>query len=161
MSDEFVAKTQKELMRNMYEIQKESVANDAELKAQMSQVMKRLDKTELVMDKISQSISGQKALEGTIRDLNKDVNKKFDKMFEWKSEQEKRQAVEGKSLAHIEKKIDVLFKKTNDAEKRIDDLENKNARTVFSLVKKIGAIILGVIVTTIVGYFLGKMKGGM
>jgi len=40
----------------------------------------------------------------------------------------------------------------------LDILENKNAKTAFELIKKIGGIVLTMIVTAITAYLIGRIK---
>ncbi len=184
MSDEFAAMTQKEMMRMLYALQKESVENDARLQSQLEELMKQQESRDAFLDKISDAVSEQKILiaqmsgvdgrvegvdkkldsrvksiEGSIEGSIKILNKKIDSLVEWKNEQEKKQALEDKDDDLTEAKVDRLFNWKDEASKKIEALENKGARTVFSLVKKIGAIALGLIVTAIVSYLIGKFKG--
>ena len=61
---------------------------------------------------------------------NKTVDEKFDRLFSWKD------------------KVNV----------QLDALENKGAKTTFALVKKIGGIVLTMIVTAITAYLIGRIK---
>lgn len=152
MSDSLAVMTQKEMMRQLYELQKVQVQNDAVLKVQMDELVKRVDRRDETLEKISETLSEQKTLLSSITS----VEKRVEALTEWKNEREKRQAVDDENLGVVEKKIGILFKKTDEAKEWIEVLENKDAQTVFALVKKISMIVLGILVTTGVGYFLGK-----
>ena len=93
------------------------------------------------------------------------MNKKFDdveleiaKLVQWKHEQEKRSALEDKDDEALEGKFKILFAWKDTSQKRLDILENKSATTTFALVKKIGGIVLTMIVTAITAYLIGRIK---
>jgi len=52
MNKEYSSMSQKEMMIQMFDYQKESIANGARLQAQMDEVIKRLDTREKTFEKI-------------------------------------------------------------------------------------------------------------
>ena len=153
--------TQKELMRQLYSLQKESVENDARLQAEMDGLNRRLDKQERTFEKISEVLAEQKSFFSSLNGMNKkfdDVELEIAKLVQWKHEQEKRSALEDKDDEALEGKFKILFAWKDTSQKRLDILENKNAKTAFELVKKIGGIVLTMIVTAITAYLIGRIK---
>lgn len=153
--------TQKELMRQLYSLQKESVENDARLQAEMDGLNRRLDKQERTFEKISEVLAEQKSFFSSLNGMNKkfdDVELEIAKLVQWKHEQEKRSALEDKDDEALEGKFKILFAWKDTSQKRLDILENKNAKTAFELIKKIGGIVLTMIVTAITAYLIGRIK---
>ena len=160
-SDDASVMTQKELMRQLYSLQKESVENDARLQAEMDGLNRRLDKQERTFDKISEVLAEQKSFFSSLNGMNKkfdDVELEIAKLVQWKHEQEKRSALEDKDDEALEGKFKILFAWKDTSQKRLDILENKNAKTAFELIKKIGGIVLTMIVTAITAYLIGRIK---
>ena len=160
-SDDTSVMTQKELMRQLYSLQKESVENDARLQAEMDGLNRRLDKQERTFEKISEVLAEQKSFFSSLNGMNKkfdDVELEIAKLVQWKHEQEKRSALEDKDDEALEGKFKILFAWKDTSQKRLDILENKNAKTAFELVKKIGGIVLTMIVTAITAYLIGRIK---
>ena len=160
-SDDASVMTQKELMRQLYSLQKESVENDARLQAEMDGLNRRLDKQERTFEKISEVLAEQKSFFSSLNGMNKkfdDVELEIAKLVQWKHEQEKRSALEDKDDEPLEGKFKILFAWKDTSQKRLDILENKNAKTAFELVKKIGGIVLTMIVTAITAYLIGRIK---
>ena len=160
-SDDASVMTQKELMRQLYSLQKESVENDARLQAEMDGLNRRLDKQERTFEKISEVLAEQKSFFSSLNGMNKkfdDVELEIAKLVQWKHEQEKRSALEDKDDEALEGKFKILFAWKDTSQKRLDILENKNAKTAFALVKKIGGIVLTMIVTAITAYLIGRIK---
>lgn len=160
-SDDASVMTQKELMRQLYSLQKESVENDARLQAEMDGLNRRLDKQERTFEKISEVLAEQKSFFSSLNGMNKkfdDVELEIAKLVQWKHEQEKRSALEDKDDEALEGKFKILFAWKDTSQKRLDILENKNAKTAFELVKKIGGIVLTMIVTAITAYLIGRIK---
>lgn len=160
-SDDASVMTQKELMRQLYSLQKESVENDARLQAEMDGLNRRLDKQERTFEKISEVLAEQKSFFSSLNGMNKkfdDVELEIAKLVQWKHEQEKRSALEDKDDEALEGKFKILFAWKDASQKRLDILENKNAKTAFELVKKIGGIVLTMIVTAITAYLIGRIK---
>ena len=160
-SDDASVMTQKELMRQLYSLQKESVENDARLQAEMDGLNRRLDKQERTFEKISEVLAEQKSFFSSLKGMNKkfdDVELEIAKLVQWKHEQEKRSALEDKDDEALEGKFKILFAWKDTSQKRLDILENKNAKTAFELVKKIGGIVLTMIVTAITAYLIGRIK---
>lgn len=160
-SDDVSVMTQKELVRQLYSLQKESVENDARLQAEMDGLNRRLDKQERTFEKISEVLAEQKSFFSSLNGMNKkfdDVELEIAKLVQWKHEQEKRSALEDKDDEALEGKFKILFAWKDTSQKRLDILENKNAKTAFELVKKIGGIVLTMIVTAITAYLIGRIK---
>jgi hypothetical protein len=160
-SDDASVMTQKELMRQLYSLQKESVENDARLQAEMDGLNRRLDKQERTFEKISEVLAEQKSFFSSLNGMNKkfdDVELEIAKLVQWKHEQEKRSALEDKDDEALEGKFKILFAWKDTSQKRLDILENKNAKTAFELIKKIGGIVLTMIVTAITAYLIGRIK---
>ena len=160
-SDDASVMTQKELMRQLYSLQKESVENDARLQAEMDGLNRRLDKQERTFEKISEVLAEQKSFFSSLNGMNKkfdDVELEIAKLVQWKHEQEKRSALEDKDNEALEGKFKILFAWKDTSQKRLDILENKNAKTAFELIKKIGGIVLTMIVTAITAYLIGRFK---
>ena len=160
-SDDASVMTQKELMRQLYSLQKESVENDARLQAEMDGLNRRLDKQERTFEKISEVLAEQKSFFSSLNGMNKkfdDVELEIAKLVQWKHEQEKRSALEDKDDEALEGKFKILFAWKDISQKRLDILENKSATTTFALVKKIGGIVLTMIVTAITAYLIGRIK---
>jgi hypothetical protein len=160
-SDDASVMTQKELMRQLYSLQKESVENDARLQAEMDGLNRRLDKQERTFEKISEVLAEQKSFFSSLNGMNKkfdDVELEIAKLVQWKHEQEKRSALEDKDGEALEGKFKILFAWKDISQKRLDILENKSATTTFALVKKIGGIVLTMIVTAITAYLIGRIK---
>lgn len=160
-SDDASVMTQKELMRQLYSLQKESVENDARLQAEMDGLNRRLDKQERTFEKISEVLAEQKSFFSSLNGMNKkfdDVELEIAKLVQWKHEQEKRSALEDKDDEALEGKFKILFAWKDTSQKRLDILENKNAKTAFELIKKIGGIVLTMIVTAITAYLIGRFK---
>ena len=160
-SDDASVMTQKELMRQLYSLQKESVENDARLQAEMDGLNRRLDKQERTFEKISEVLAEQKSFFSSLNGMNKkfdDVELEIAKLVQWKHEQEKRSALEDKDVEALEGKFKILFAWKDTSQKRLDILENKNAKTAFELIKKIGGIVLTMIVTAITAYLIGRIK---
>ena len=160
-SDDASVMTQKELMRQLYSLQKESVENDARLQAEMDGFNRRLDKQERTFEKISEVLAEQKSFFSSLNGMNKkfdDVELEIAKLVQWKHEQEKRSALEDKDDEALEGKFKILFAWKDTSQKRLDILENKNAKTAFELIKKIGGIVLTMIVTAITAYLIGRFK---
>ena len=160
-SDDASVMTQKELMRQLYSLQKESVENDARLQAEMDGLNRRLDKQERTFEKISEVLAEQKSFFSSLNGMNKkfdDVELEIAKLVQWKHEQEKRSALEDKDDEALEGKFRILFAWKDTSQKRLDILENKNAKTAFELIKKIGGIVLTMIVTAITAYLIGRIK---
>lgn len=160
-SDDASVMTQKELMRQLYSLQKESVENDARLQAEMDGLNRRLDKQERTFEKISEVLAEQKSFFSSLNGMNKkfdDIELEIAKLVQWKHEQEKRSALEDKDDEVLEGKFKILFAWKDTSQKRLDILENKNAKTAFELIKKIGGIVLTMIVTAITAYLIGRIK---
>lgn len=160
-SDDASVMTQKELMRQLYSLQKESVENDARLQAEMDGLNRRLDKQERTFEKISEVLAEQKSFFSSLNGMNKkfdDVELEIAKLVQWKHEQEKRSALEDKDDEALEGKFKILFAWKDISQKRLDILENKHAKTAFELIKKIGGIVLTMIVTAITAYLIGRIK---
>ena len=160
-SDDASVMTQKELMRQLYSLQKESVENDARLQAEMDGLNRRLDKQERTFEKISEVLAEQKSFFSSLNGMNKkfdDVELEIAKLVQWKHEQEKRSSLEDKDDEALEGKFKILFAWKDTSQKRLDILENKNAKTAFELIKKIGGIVLTMIVTAITAYLIGRIK---
>ena len=160
-SDDASVMTQKELMRQLYSLQKESVENDARLQAEMDGLNRRLDKQERTFEKISEVLAEQKSFFSSLNGMNKkfdDVELEIAKLVQWKHEQEKRSALEDKDGEALEGTFKILFAWKDISQKRLDILENKSATTTFALVKKIGGIVLTMIVTAITAYLIGRIK---
>ena len=160
-SDDASVMTQKELMRQLYSLQKESVENDARLQAEMDGLNRRLDKQERTFEKISEVLAEQKSFFSSLNGMNKkfdDVELEIAKLVQWKHEQEKRSSLEDKDGEALEGKFKILFAWKDISQKRLDILENKHAKTAFELIKKIGGIVLTMIVTAITAYLIGRIK---
>lgn len=168
MSDDISLMTQKEIMRQLYTLQKESVENDAEFRTQMNEVIKRLDHREKTFEKISEEfgkisseLAGQKKVFLELDGMNKklsDLDEKIEYIIEWKNEKEKKDALENKDDEILSSKIKSLVEWQGVTNKRLDFLENKTANTAVAVLKKIGGIALTVIVTAVIGYLIGKLK---
>lgn len=161
MSDDISLMTQKEIMRQLYTLQKESVENDAEFRTQMNEVIKRLDHREKTFEKISEEIAIQKRVFSEIDGVNKklsELNEKIEGIIEWRNEEEKKHAVEDRDDEILSSKIKSLVEWQGITNKRLDFLENKTANTAVAVLKKIGGIALTVIVTAVIGYLIGKLK---
>ena len=76
----------------------------------------------------------------------------------WKHEQEKLNLLEQRDNKAIDEKFDRLFGWKDKTSGRLDALENKSAKATFALVKKIGGIVLTMIVTAITAYLIGRIK---
>lgn len=176
MSDDFSLMTQKEMMRQVYSLQKERVENDTRLQVQMNEVIKRLDHREKTFEKINEEfgkisgefgkisgeLAGQKKVFLELDGVNKKLSgldEKLEGLIEWKNEQEKTHALENKDGEILGSKITGLIEWQGVANKRLEILENKTAKTVFTVVKKIGGIVLTMIVTAVTAYLIGKFKG--
>ena len=175
MNKEYSSMSQKEMMIQMFDYQKESIANGARLQAQMDEVIKRLDTREKTFEKInaefgkisgefgkvSGELAGQKKVFLELDGVNKklsDLNKKLEGLIEWKNKKEKEDAVEDRDDEVLNSKIKSLVEWQGVTNKRLDFLENKTANTAVAVLKKIGGIALTVIVTAIIGYLIGKLK---
>ena len=168
MSDDISLMTQKEMMRQIYSLQKERVENDTRLQVQMDEVIRRLDTREKTFEKISEEfgkisseLAGQKKVFLELDGVNKklsDLNKKLEGLIEWKNKKEKEDAVEDRDDEILSSKIKSLVEWQDVTNKRLDFLENKTANTAVAVLKKIGGIALTVIVTAVIGYLIGKLK---
>ena len=168
MSDDISLMTQKEMMRQIYSLQKERVENDTRLQVQMDEVIRRLDTREKTFEKISEEfgkisgeLAGQKKVFLELDGMNKklsDLDKKIEYIIEWKNEKEKKDALENKDDEILSSKIKGFVEWQGVTNKRLDFLENKTANTAIAVLKKIGGITLTVIVTAVIGYLIGKLK---
>ncbi len=168
MSDALSAITQKEMMRQLYALQKESVENDARLQSQMEEVIRQLDMREKTFEKLREEIEERKSFFLTVENINEklsewnkklsELNKKFENLVDWKNEQEKLNVLEVRDNKAIDGKFERLFEWKEKTDKRIGVLENKGAQTTFVLIKKIGGIVLTMIVTAITAYLIGRFK---
>ena len=155
MSSDVAEMTQKEIMRQLYSLQKESVENDARLEAQMDNVVRRLDKQDRLPEKMNEAFLNQVNILHSLEA----VDKKISKITEVQSEWEKNDIAISKGLEALKEKTGSLICWRDITENRINALENKNAKTVFAVVKKIGSIVLTMVVTAVMGYLIGKFKG--
>ena len=73
-SDDASVMTQKELMRQLYSLQKESVENDARLQAEMDGLNRRLDKQERTFEKISTELLEQRNFFTALENLDKKLS---------------------------------------------------------------------------------------
>ena len=168
MSDDISLMTQKEMMRQIYSLQKERVENDTRLQVQMDEVIRRLDTREKTFEKISEEfgkisseLAGQKKVFLELDGMNKklsDLDEKIEYIIEWKNEKEKKDALENKDDEILSSKIKGFVEWQGVTNKRLDFLENKTANTAIAVLKKIGGITLTVIVTALIGYLIGKLK---
>lgn len=153
--------TQKEMLSQLYQWKKESIENDARIQAEMDGLNRRLDKQERMFEKISTELSDQRkffaALEGLDKKLS-ELGKKTEEIIGWKHEQEKLNLLEQRDNEAIDEKFERLFSWKDKANGRLDVLENKSAKATFELVKKIGGIVLTMIVTAITAYLIGRFK---
>lgn len=147
--------TQKEIMRQLYTLQKESVENDAKLEAQMHDVVRRLDKQDRLLEKMNEAFLNQTNI---LHSLDA-VDKKMTQLTEAYNERVREGVLINKSLEGLKEKTERLLCWKESLEKRVNDLEVRGAKTVFSVVKKIGGIVLTMIVTAITAYLIGKFKG--
>lgn len=160
-SDDVGGMTQKEMLMQLYQWKRESIENDARFKVQMEEQAKRFERLEETFAKISEELTAQRNFFAAIENINEkfsDVGKKLAEIIEWKHEQEKLNLLEQHDNKTIDEKFDRLFSWKDKASGRLDALENKSAKTTFALVKKIGGIILTMIVTAITAYLIGRIK---
>ncbi len=155
MSDDASLMTQKEMMRQIYSLQKESSENDARLGAQIENVVRRLDKQDRLLEKMNEAFLNQTNI---LHSLDV-VDKKMTQLSEAYNERVKEGILINKSLESLKEKTDKLLYWKESFEKRVGDLEVRGAKTVFTVVKKIGGIILTMIVTAVTAYLIGKFKG--
>ena len=155
MNSDVAEMTQKEIMRQLYSLQKESVENDARLEAQMENVVRRLDKQDRLLEKMNEAFLNQVNILHSLEAVDKKINRITEAQSEW----EKHDIAINKGLEALKEKTGSLICWRDMAEDRINALENKNAKTVFAVVKKIGSIVLTIVVTAIMGYLIGKFKG--
>jgi hypothetical protein len=154
--------TQKEMLIQLYQWKKESIENDARFKVQMEELVKRFDKQEKAFEKISGELADRKSFFVMLENMNAKLSgwdKKIEEIIEWKHEQEKLNLLDERNTESVAGKIDRLVEWKEKTNTRIGELENKNAKAAFSLLKKIGWVALSVIVTAIVAYLIGKFKG--
>ena len=153
--------TQKEMLSQLYQWKKESIENDARLRADLDGLNRRLDRQERTFEKISVELSEQRnffaALEGLDKKLS-ELGKKTEEIIDWKHEQEKLNLLEQRDNKTVDEKFDRLFSWKDKVNVQLDALENKGAKTTFALVKKIGGIVLTMIVTAITAYLIGRIK---
>ena len=126
-SDDASVMTQKELMRQLYSLQKESVENDARLQAEMDGLNRRLDKQERTFEKISEVLAEQKSFFSSLNGMNWKLqsacngsrNKK--KEAPLKIKMVKRLRENSKSYLHgkIYRKKDWIFLKTKVQRQRL------------------------------------------
>ncbi|MGP1523675.1 MAG: hypothetical protein ACTTKC_10345 [Treponema sp.] len=155
MSDDASLMTQKEMMRQIYSLQKESSENDARLGAQIENVVRRLDKQDRLLEKMNEAFLNQTNI---LHSLDV-VDKKMTQLSEAYNERVKEGILINKSLESLKEKTDKLLYWKEGFEKRVNDLEVRGAKTVFTVVKKIGGIVLTMIVTAVTAYLIGKFKG--
>ncbi|MGP1602720.1 hypothetical protein [Treponema sp.] len=155
MSDDASLMTQKEMMRQIYSLQKESTENDARLGAQIENVVRRLDKQDRLLEKMNEAFLNQTNI---LHSLDV-VDKKMTQLSEAYNERVKEGILINKSLESLKEKTDKLLYWKEGFEKRVNDLEVRGAKTVFTVVKKIGGIVLTMIVTAVTAYLIGKFKG--
>lgn len=160
-SDDVGGMTQKEMLIQLYQWKKESIENDARFKVQVEELVKRFDQQEESFEKISEELISQRNFFTAIESMNEkfsDMGKKLAEIIEWKHEQEKLNLLEQRDNKAIDEKFDRLFGWKDKASGRLDALENKSAKATFALVKKIGGIVLTMIVTAITAYLIGRIK---
>ena len=160
-SDDVGGMTQKEMLIQLYQWKKESIENDARFKVQVEELVKRFDQQEESFEKISEELISQRNFFTAIESMNEkfsDMGKKLAEIIEWKHEQEKLNLLEQRDNKAIDEKFNRLFGWKDKISGRLDALENKSAKTTFALVKKIGGIVLTMIVTAITAYLIGRFK---
>ena len=160
-SDDVGGMTQKEMLIQLYQWKRESIENDARFKVQMEEQVKRFERLEETFAKIGEELTAQRNFFAAIENINEkfsDVAKKLAEIVDWKHEQEKLNLLEQRDNKTIDEKFDRLFSWKDKANGRLDALENKSAKTTFALVKKIGGIVLTMIVTAITAYLIGRFK---
>nr|DAI53069.1 MAG TPA: hypothetical protein [Caudoviricetes sp.] len=160
-SDDVGGMTQKEMLIQLYQWKKESIENDARFKVQVEELVKRFDQQEESFEKISEELISQRNFFTAIESMNEkfsDMGKKLAEIIEWKHEQEKLNLLEQRDNKAIDEKFDRLFGWKDKTSGRLDALENKSAKATFALVKKIGGIVLTMIVTAITAYLIGRIK---
>ena len=160
-SDDVGGLTQKEMLIQLYQWKKESIENDARFKVQVEELVKRFDQQEESFEKISEELISQRNFFTAIESMNEkfsDMGKKLAEIIEWKHEQEKLNLLEQRDNKAIDEKFDRLFGWKDKTSGRLDALENKSAKATFALVKKIGGIVLTMIVTAITAYLIGRIK---
>lgn len=160
-SDDVGGMTQKEMLIQLYQWKKESIENDARFKVQVEELVKRFDQQEESFEKISEELISQRNFFTAIESMNEkfsDMGKKLAEIIEWKHEQEKLNLLEQRDNKAIDEKFDSLFGWKDKTSGRLDALENKSAKATFALVKKIGGIVLTMIVTAITAYLIGRIK---
>lgn len=167
-SDDVGGMTQKEMLIQLYQWKKESIENDARFKVQVEELVKRFDRQEESFEEISGKLISQRDFFTAIESMNEkfsswdkkfsDMGKKLAEIIEWKHEQEKLNLLEQRDNKAIDEKFDRLFGWKDKISGRLDALENKSATTTFALVKKIGGIVLTMIVTAITAYLIGRFK---
>jgi len=167
-SDDVGGMTQKEMLIQLYQWKKESIENDARFKVQVEELVKRFDRQEESFEEISGKLISQRDFFTAIENLNEkfsswdkkfsDMGKKLAEIIEWKHEQEKLNLLEQRDNKAIDEKFDRLFGWKDKTSGRLDALENKSAKATFALVKKIGGIVLTMIVTAITAYLIGRIK---
>ena len=67
--------TQKEIMRQLYSLQKESVENDARLEAQMDNVVRRLDKQDRLLEKMNEAFLNQVNILHSLEAVDKKISR--------------------------------------------------------------------------------------
>lgn len=167
-SDDVGGMTQKEMLIQLYQWKKESIENDARFKVQVEELVKRFDRQEESFEKISEELISQRNFFTAIESMNEkfsswdkkfsDMGRKLAEIIEWKHEQEKLNLLEQHDNKTIDEKFDRLFSWKDKTSGRLDALENKSAKTTFALVKKIGGIVLTMIVTAVTAYLIGRIK---
>ena len=160
-SDDVGGMTQKEMLIQLYQWKKESIENDARFKVQVEELVKRFDQQEESFEKISEELISQRNFFTAIESMNEkfsDMGKKLTEIIEWKHEQEKLNLLEQRDNKAIDEKFNRLFGWKDKISGRLDALENKSAKATFALVKKIGGIVLTMIVTAITAYLIGRIK---
>lgn len=153
--------TQKEMLSQLYQWKKESIENDARLRADLDGLNRRLDRQERTFEKISAELSEQRNFFTALESLDKklsELGKKTEEIIDWKHEQEKLNLLEQRDNKTVDEKFDRLFSWKDKVNVQLDALENKGAKTTFALVKKIGGIVLTMIVTAITAYLIGRIK---
>ena len=153
--------TQKEMLSQLYQWKKESIENDARVRADLDGLNRRLDRQERTFEKISAELSEQRNFFTALESLDKklsELGKKTEEIIDWKHEQEKLNLLEQRDNKTVDEKFDRLFSWKDKVNVQLDALENKGAKTTFALVKKIGGIVLTMIVTAITAYLIGRIK---
>ena len=132
MADSSNTFTNKELLLKIYDLNVNYTQHITETNEKMKNLTEKVDSHEVILQKLSSVPEKIDDLSNSVKDLKDSQCKQNEKME----------------------------KRGEEMEKRIEELENRSGKTALNIWKQVGAVVLGALLSLIVGVVFSMLFGG-